>query len=75
MSQLEGDRLGLHFPEVLAMPDGSVIVVEMLAPQLTRVSPTAPARPSPTYRVVPTVPPSAPTARSTCATTVAASPT
>ena len=38
MSQLKEIASGLHFPEgPVAMPDGSVIVVEMLAPRLTRV--------------------------------------
>src|SRR4029450_4639734 len=40
MSQLKEIASGLHFPEgPVAMPDGSVIVVEMLAPRLTRVLP------------------------------------
>jgi len=40
MSDLREVASGLHFPEgPIAMPDGSVIVVEMLAPRLTRVLP------------------------------------
>ncbi len=40
MGQLTEVASGLHFPEgPIAMPDGSVIVVEMLAPRLTRVLP------------------------------------
>jgi gluconolactonase len=40
MSELTEVTSGLHFPEgPVAMPDGSVIVVEMLGPRLTRVQP------------------------------------
>ena len=41
MNEITEITAGLRFPEgPIAMPDGSVIVVEMFGPRLTRVSPT-----------------------------------
>ena len=67
---------GLAFPEgPIAMPDGSVVLVEMFGPRLTpRPARTARRRRSPRSPADPTAPPSDRTACSTSATTAAASP-
>ena len=61
---------GLEFPEgPIAMPDGSVVLVEMRGERITRVHADGTTKTVAEFRVVRTVPPSDQTVRSTCATT------
>ena len=64
---------GLRFPEgPVALPDGSMLVVEIEFAEARHASPATGARPPyRSTRAGRTAPPSAPTARSTSATTAA----
>ena len=62
----------LEFPEgPVAMPDGSVVLVEIRGQRLTRVWPDGARRSSRKFRAARTARRSAPTARCTSATTAA----
>ena len=71
MSALVEVASGLSFPEgPIAMSDGTVILVEMFGPRLTRVHPDGTKETiADDSRAAPTVPRWARTTRSSCATT------
>ena len=74
MAELREVATGLRFPEgPIAMPDGSVVLVEMFGPAVSRVKPDGSKEVIAEIPAARTASRSGPTARSTCATTVAAS--